>query len=141
MDRPLEPAPTPQPSSTPTPAAKLELVLAPASRPEPRGWFREQPAAVVCLALGGVAIVVASLFVMAGTGLFEELPDLRVMLPLWIAAAIAGAASVLRKERSYGLVLAGVALASASLLLGWVLALVAVAAVALVIIHILGEIM
>src|SRR5688572_12501038 len=104
--------------------------LEPVSRPEPKAWFREQPAAVVCLAVGAVAVAVAAIFVMQGHGLFEELPDLRVMLPLWLASAVAGAASVLRKERSYGLVLAGVSLASASLLLGWVLALVAVAAVA-----------
>lgn len=115
--------------------------LEPATHPDPKSWLREQPAAALCLAFGGIAVIVAAIFVMQGQGLFEELPDLRVMLPLWIVSALAGAASVLRKERSYGLVLAGVALASASLLLGWVLALVAVAAVALVIIHVLGEIM
>ena len=115
--------------------------LEPASRPEPKSWFKDQPAAVVCLALGAIAIAVATIFVMQGQGLFEELPDLRVMLPLWLLCAAAGGASVLRKERSYALVLSGVALASASLLLGWVLALVAVAAVALVIIHVLGELM
>jgi hypothetical protein len=115
--------------------------LEPMARREPKRWFKDQPAAVLCLALGALAIVVASIFVMAGQGLFAELPDLRVMLPMWIACAGCGAASVLRKERSYALVLAGVALASASLLLGWVLALVAVAAVALVIIHVLGELM
>ena len=115
--------------------------LEPAARHEPKSWFKDQPAAVVCLGLGAVAIVVASIFVMAGQGQFEELPDLRVMLPLWIACAACGAASVIRREKSYALVLAGVSLASASLLLGWVLALVAVAAVALVIIHVLGELM
>ena len=115
--------------------------LEPATRPEPKGWFQRQPAAVLCLGFGALAIVAASILVMAGEGLFEQLPDLRVVLPLWIACAACGAASVVRREKSYALVLSGVSLASASLLLGWVLALVAVAAIALVIIHVLGELM
>jgi hypothetical protein len=115
--------------------------LEPATITDSKSWFHAQPAAVICLAIGALAVVVAAIYTMQGDGLFEELPDLRVVLPLWFASAGAGAASVLRKERSYALVLAGVALASASLLLGWVLALVAVAAIALVIIHVIAEIM
>src|SRR5688500_15003343 len=115
--------------------------LEPATSTDPKGWFLQQPAAVVCLALGAISIVTAAIFVMSGTGLFDQVPDLRVMLPLWRLSAVMCAVSVIRRERSDGLVLAGMILASSSLLLGWVLALVAVAAVALVIIHILSEVM
>jgi hypothetical protein len=112
--------------------------LEPATRP-PRRWPPRYLAGLVCLALGVVSVSIAAAIVIRRNALFDEMPDWRVTVPLWAAAAIAAAVSGLRREGNYGLAVAGVALASAALALGWVLVLAIVAAVTLVIIYIMSE--
>ena len=117
-----------------TPGVKLEPAAAPARR-----WPPRYLAGLACLVLGVASVAVAAVLVIRNGTLFDEVPDWRVTVPLWAAAAIAAAVSVLRREGSYGLAVAGVALASAALALGWVLVLAIVAAVTLIIIYIMSE--
>jgi hypothetical protein len=114
------------------------MVLEPATRPV-RRWPPRQLAGLICVGLGIVAVSVAAVMVIRHDALFDEIPDWRVTVPLWAATAIAAAASYLRREGSYGLAVAGVALASAAMALGWVLVLAMVAAVTLVIIYVMSE--
>ena len=114
--------------------------LEPAARPpQPSRWWIHHAAGAACFALGVVSIAIASVLQMRQDALFEHIPDPRVTIPLWVAAVLACTASVLRREGNYGLVVAGVALASAALALGWVLVLAAVAAAALIVIYVLSE--
>jgi hypothetical protein len=123
---------TQEPASRPPP-------LEPAARPEPSRWWRRHTAGAVCFGLGVVSILIAAVLQLREDALFSRIPDARVTIPLWAAAAIACTASILRREGNYGLVVAGVALASAALALGWVLVLAAVAAAAMIAIYVLSE--
>lgn len=114
--------------------------LEPAARPpQPSRWWIGHAAGAACFAVGVVSIAIAAVLQMRQDALFERIPDPRVTVPLWVAAVVACVASVLRREGNYGLVVAGVALASAALALGWVLVLAAVAAAALIVIYVLSE--
>jgi ABC-type sulfate transport system permease component len=112
-----------------------------ATRTEAKTWLASNAAAVACFCVGVINLVIGAVYVMSGDTLFDELPDLRAVLPLFGAAIALAAVSVIRRERNIGLVVGGIALAAASLALGWVLALVAVAAVTLIVIHVLTEVM
>lgn len=87
-----------------------------------------------------VSVSIATALVLRQNSLFDHLPDWRVTVPLWAAAVIAAVVSGVRREGSYGLAVAGVALASAALALGWVLVLAMVAAVVLLIIYVMSEV-
>jgi hypothetical protein len=111
--------------------------LEPAVRP--RRWPPRYLAGLVCFVLGLVSVSFAAAVVLRNHSLFGAMPDWRVTVPLWATAAIAAAASRLRREGNYGLVVAGVALASAALALGWVLVLAMVASVTLLVIYVMSE--
>jgi hypothetical protein len=124
--------------STPEPAGRPPA-LEPAARHQPSRFWRAHAAGAACFGLGVVSIIIAAALQMREDALFSRIPDARVTIPLWVAAAIACSTSILRREGNYGLVVAGVALASAALALGWVLVLAAVAAAALIAIYVLSE--
>ncbi len=86
-----------------------------------------------------MSVAIAAVLVLRHHSLLEEMPDWRVTVPLWVGTVVAAAVSGVRREGTYGLAVAGVALASAALALGWVLALAIVAAVTLVIIYVMSE--
>jgi hypothetical protein len=114
--------------------------LEPAARPpQPSRWWIQHAAGTACFGLGVISIAIAAVLQMRQDALFEHIPDPRVTIPLWVAAAIACTASILRREGNYGLVVAGVGLASAALALGWVLVLAAVAAAAMITIYVMSE--
>jgi hypothetical protein len=119
--------------SVPTPARPLE----PAARPI-RRWPPRTVAGLACFALGLLSVTIAAVLVLRHGSLFEEMPDWRVTVPLWVAAVAAAAASCVRREGTYGLAAGGVALASAALALGWVLALAVVATVTLIVIYVMS---
>jgi hypothetical protein len=121
----------------PAPEAAAPPRLEPATA-APRRWPPRQPAALACFGLGVLAMAIASFLAMRRGLVFDAIPDVRLTVPFWAATVTAAGASALRREGSWGLVVAGVLLASAALALGWVLTLVAVAAVALVLIHALS---
>lgn len=119
--------------------AILRRVKLEPATPPPRHWHTSHLAGLVCVALGIVSIAVAAILVLRNDALFSEAPDWRVTVPLWTAAAAAAVVSRVRREGSYGFAVAGVALASAALALGWVLLLAIVATVTLLIIYIMSE--
>jgi hypothetical protein len=96
-------------------------------------------AGICCVALGMVSVAIAAVLVIRRDALFDEVPDWRVTVPLWAAAATAAVVSAVRREGSYGLAVLGVALASAAFALGWVLVLAAVATVTLIVIYFMSE--
>lgn len=114
------------------------MKLEPAT-PSRRAWPTRHLAGLVCIALGIISVAIAAVLVIRRDALFQEVPDWRVTVPFWTAAAAAAVVSFVRREGSYGLPVAGVALASAALALGWVLVLSIVAAVTLVIIYLMSE--
>jgi hypothetical protein len=74
-------------------------------------------AAIVALALGILAFVLAA----AVRDRLWAPTDLRVGLPGFFATATAAAISFVRRERAWGLALAGLGMAGAGLVLGWFL--------------------
>ncbi len=96
-------------------------------------------AGLACLALGLVSFAFAASVVIRHQSLFEVVPDWRVTVPLWTAAVIAATVSRLRHEGALALSVAGLALASAAMALGWVLVLAMVASVAHVVIYVMSE--
>ena len=114
------------------------MKLEPATRP-PRAWAARHLAGLLCISLGIISVAVAAVLVLRRNALFSEVPDWRVTVPIWVAAAAAAVVSAVRRERTYGLAVGGVALASAALALGWVLLLAIVAAVTLVVIYLMTE--
>ncbi|HLU68053.1 MAG TPA: hypothetical protein VKZ63_17335 [Kofleriaceae bacterium] len=106
---------------------------------DPRPFWLRHLAGLACFALGLASLIAAAVGVMQEDALFEATADLRIAVPLWIGAAGAAAASAVRREGSYGLAVAGVAMASAALALPWVLVLSAVAAGALLVIYVMSE--
>jgi hypothetical protein len=134
---PDPPAPPPEPAAPPPEPAAPPPRLERAAALE-RRWPPRQPAALACFGLGVVAMAVASFLVMRRGLLFDAVPDPRLTVPLWAATLAAAGLSAVRRERGWGLLVAGILMASAAMALGWVLALVAVTAVALVLIHVLS---
>lgn len=121
-------------------------MTAPASpgfRPEaraaaPGGWARAHAAGLATLALGLLTFVLVA--VLQRDHLWQT-PDLRLALPL-LGATVAGAvASLLRRERLPALPLAGVGLAAAAMVLGYVVVLGAVVLVTTLVIVILHGVM
>lgn len=106
----------------------------------PRRWSARPLAGLVCFGLGLVSISFAAAVVIRHESLFGAVPDWRVTVPLWTAAAALAAVSRLRHEGALGLSVAGVALASAAMALGWVLVLAMVASVALLVIYAMSEV-
>jgi hypothetical protein len=126
----------------PTPPSRDDEAppLEPAARvPPSSAWWVRHPAGLACFVFGVISIGIAAALQMKQDALFEHIPDPRLTIPLWFVAAVAGAISVIRREGNYGLVVAGAALASAALALGWVLVLAAVAAGALIVIYVMSE--
>ncbi len=105
----------------------------------PRRWPVRLVAGLACLVLGLASFAFAASVVIRHQSLFEVVPDWRVTGPLWAAAVVAAAVSRLRREGALGLSVAGAALASAAMALGWVLVLAMVASVALLVIYVMSE--
>ena len=94
-----------------------------------------------CLAIGVAAVITTAVAHFGGGGRFSQFPDLRLTVPLVIAAAVAGAASVIRRERAWWQCGAGVALALSCLALGWITALAAIIGVVVGAVVILSQLM
>nr|HEX4318406.1 hypothetical protein [Kofleriaceae bacterium] len=110
--------------------------LEPAPLPA-RVWLSRHAGAVAALALGALAFVMATV----ARETAWAATDLRVALPGLGATAIAATISVVRREHAVWLVLSGLALAVAGLVVGYLLVLALVVAVAAVLILILHAVM
>lgn len=108
--------------------------LAPAD-PSASSWLASRPAALAAGALGLIAFIVVAI----ASGELGATPDWRISVPGFALTAIASIASIARKERGgYLLWMIGLALAAASLVLGWFLMVaivIGVAVVAVLILH------
>jgi hypothetical protein len=111
--------------------------LAPASKP----GRTLAPAAMASLAIGLCGVLVAIGVQLGKDELFATNPDLRLTLPFFAAALVATVAALVRRERRHALAIGGLALATAALALGWILAVAIVAAVAGIVIYVLSEVM
>ncbi|HKA86500.1 MAG TPA: hypothetical protein VKE22_02505 [Haliangiales bacterium] len=102
----------------------LERSAAVARRP----WYRAHAAGIVSLAVGFAALIVGYWLQFHDRHEITELPDLRVMLPLFAVAAAAGITALVRREPRPVLPILGIGLATAAIVLGWFLLVLAVAA-------------
>jgi hypothetical protein len=94
-------------------------------------------AAIVALALGILTFVLAA----AVRDHLWARTDLRIGVPGFLATAAAAGISFARRERAWGLALAGLGLAGAGLVLGWFLMFVVVLGVTALAIAILHHLM
>lgn len=98
---------------------------------------RRSPVAIVALVLGVAAFVV----VMVAQRELWSTPDWRVSVPGFALTFIASVASLARREKGYAWWIVGLALAAASLVLGWFLMIAVVVAVAAILMLILHTVM
>jgi hypothetical protein len=95
------------------------------------------PFAIAALVLGVLAFVV----VCVTQREMWSTPDWRFSVPGFAVTALASLASLARREKAYALWITGLALAAASLVLGWFLMVAIVAAVAAILMLILHTVM
>lgn len=101
-------------------------------------WLAQRAAGAVALALGVVAFAVVA----AVHGARAELPPWWLSAPGVAATAVAAAVSIARRERgAYGLWVAGLGIAGASVVLGWFLTIAIVIAAAALVIALLHALM
>jgi fructose-specific phosphotransferase system IIC component len=103
-------------------------------------WYQRNPAGIAAVVVGFVSLI-AAFAMQFGGHKFDptHLPDVRVTIPLLAVAAIAGAASFVRKEPLRPLPIAGVGMAAAALALGWIIVASAVAVVSLLVIVLIAK--
>lgn len=101
------------------------------------GWWRAHPLAIATLLLGIAAFAVVAIAQRS----IGDTPDPRVSVPGFAVTTIAGVASLVRREGAWLVVAAGIALAAASLVLGWFLLVAAVVAATLIVMSIVHALM
>lgn len=77
-------------------------------------------ATIVAIVLGAAALIAGFWTQFAGARAITEPSDLRIVLPFAGLALIAGVVSLVRRERHRPLAIAGMGMAAAAPLLGWV---------------------
>jgi len=110
--------------------------LRPADRSR-RGWLARRLAGLGAAALGLISFIVVA----AAQHTMLALPDWRLSVPGLVAAAVAAAISLARREHAAALWLAGLGLAAAAVVLGWFFLFAIVIAAAAVLILILHAVM
>jgi hypothetical protein len=94
---------------------------------------------LACVALGGVALVVAIYLQFGSKREITTPPDLRVTVPLLVLALAGGITSLVRREHLRILPVVGIAMALAAVVIGWLIIVAAVAAVAIIAILIIAK--
>jgi hypothetical protein len=105
--------------------------------PAPRPWLVAHGAGAAALALGVIAFVV----VMVAQDAPWSTPDWRLSVPGFVLTAAAAGMALARRERSMPLWLSGLGLATAALVLGWVLMLSIVIGATVVLVLIFHSVM
>jgi hypothetical protein len=107
----------------------LERSAAPGRRP----WFLAHAASILSLSVGFAALIAGYWLQFHDRRDITQIPDLRVMLPLFGVTAAAGILALVRREPRPALPVMAIAFASAALVLGWFLLVLAVAAATVVV--------
>ncbi len=107
----------------------------------PHSWPSGHKAGLACAAIGAVGFLVTVLIHWRSGSGFTDLPDLWTTVPIFAAAAVPAIACVIRREGAYWLPLAGMTLALCSVFLGWAIALLAIALVAVIVAFVLPEVL
>jgi hypothetical protein len=105
----------------------------------PREWWRRYPFSVATLAVGAIAALVGVWLQFHGRLAITDVPDPRVMAPLFGLALGLGVTSFVRREPQRLVAVCGVLLAGTAMVMGWFVVLSAVALVAVLIGKIVAE--
>ena len=101
-------------------------------------WVAKRKIALLALVLGGLSFAIVAI----AHPNVSDLPDWRLSVPGFAAAAIASVASLMRREpQGYWLWAIGLGLAAAAIFLGWFLMLAIVIAATAIVILILNAVM
>ncbi len=116
-------------------------MLEPATAVTKTQWYLRNLCGYVAVALGFASLIAAFTMQFGGTHGFDpaHLPDVRVTIPLLVLAVGAGAGALVRREPLRPLPIAGVGMAGAAMLLGWVVVACAVALVSIVVIAVIAK--
>lgn len=104
---------------------------------EPRVWMQRRTGGLAALALGVLTFIVVAV---SQHPIFSN-ADPRISIPGFAITLVAAIASLVRREPAYPFWLAGLGLAGASLVLGWVVLIAIVLSVTMVLIAILHMVM
>jgi len=102
-----------------------------------RRWIRAHAAGLVALMVGLSSFVAGAI----GQPRLMAAPDWHVTVPCLIAAALATAVSLVRRESSIALPLVGLGLAAVAAVLGWFLVVAIIVAATAAVIVILHQVM
>jgi len=99
----------------------------------PREWWRRYPFCVATLAWGGLAALIGLVLQFRAGHAITELPDPRVMAPLFAVALALSITALVRREPQRLIALGGVLLAATAMVMGWFVVVSAVLLVAVLI--------
>jgi hypothetical protein len=103
-------------------------------------WHVRNACGLAAAGLGFIALVAAFVMQFGGKRDIDQLPDMRVTIPLFtLVLAAAVAALFVRRETTRALPVAGLGMAGAALALGWVIVACAVAIAAIIVIAIISK--
>jgi hypothetical protein len=102
-------------------------------------WYKRDMFGLACVAVGAIGLVIAIYLQFGSKREITTPPDLRVTIPLLVLALAGGITSLVRREHLRILPIVGVAMALASVVIGWLIIVAAVAAVAIVAILIIAK--
>jgi hypothetical protein len=95
-------------------------------------WYMRFGLGIACVALGAISLLAAFWMQFGGHREITTPPDPLVTVPLLVLAIAAGVWSFLRREKMRALPIAGVSMAAAAAVLGWIVVVACVGVVALV---------
>jgi hypothetical protein len=102
-------------------------------------WYVRSAAGIACAVVGGAGLIEAYL-AQFGTG--QSVPtigNLAILMPILGVAVVLAVISFLRRERPVALPVAGLAMALAAPVVGWIVLVAAVAAAALVVLGVIAK--
>jgi len=104
-------------------------------------WLRAHALGLACVAVGLIAVAVASVLYFGGGGDAPRIPDVRLTMPFLVVALGLAVAAVVRREGAWALPLAGIGLAACAMVLGWAVVVGVIAGITAVIILVLSWLM
>jgi hypothetical protein len=115
------------------------VTLQPATSSKPADRLLASAGALVSIVVGAAALIAGFWTQFRGERAITDPSDLRIVLPLAGVALAAAIVSFVRRERARPLAIAGLAMAACAPLLGWVVLVGTVAAVAIVVMVVVAK--